>query len=85
MEHQDVSDHDLLIELRTEMRGMRDDIKRMGINTDKTMNDHENRIRELERATESVPLLTKIVYGMVGFILIAVLSSILYLILPSHT
>jgi hypothetical protein len=70
---QDSSDHDLLIELRTEMRGVRDDIKRFNDDTKlqlgalqgkklekdefsrfliedaKSNDDHERRLRFLER------------------------------------
>jgi hypothetical protein len=43
------SDHDLLIELRTEMRGMRGDIKDLRNGTSDRLADHEMRLRALER------------------------------------
>jgi hypothetical protein len=43
------SDHDLLIELRTEFRGMREDIKGLKDSNDTISDDHEQRIRALER------------------------------------
>jgi len=49
MDTQNTSDHDLLIELRTEMRGMRDDIKKMNDGTVQTLADHEIRIRKIEK------------------------------------
>lgn len=42
------NDHDLLIELRTEMRGMRHDLKLMNDTTVTTVSDHETRIRSVE-------------------------------------
>lgn len=44
------NDHDLLIELRTEMKGVREDIKNMTGSVSKTLADHEIRIRALEQA-----------------------------------
>jgi hypothetical protein len=43
------SDHDVLIELRTEMRGMRSDIKDLRNGTSERITDHELRLRALER------------------------------------
>lgn len=43
------SDHDLLVELRTEMRGMRNDIKELKEGTTEKLADHEMRIRANER------------------------------------
>jgi len=42
------TDHDLLIELRVEMRGVRDDIQKLTDGTSGTLSDHERRIRSLE-------------------------------------
>ena len=46
-------DHDLLIELRTEMRAARCDIKELKDGISVTINDHESRIRTLEAATNT--------------------------------
>lgn len=43
------SDHDLLIELRTEMRGLRGDIKGLKSDHADALSDHETRLRALER------------------------------------
>jgi hypothetical protein len=48
MNSQDITDHDLLIELRTEFAGMRDDLKNMSIWVNKLIDDHEKRLRRLE-------------------------------------
>jgi len=98
-------DHDLLIELCTEVRGMREDIKALTQNlssrvtsleqdkqarsdsekryqlSDKIHNDHETRIRTMEKESEDHILVKKVVYGAVGLILVAVLSAIVYLVI----
>lgn len=43
------NDHDLLIELRTEIIGMRTDIKAMKDDSKETIADHEVRLRFIER------------------------------------
>ena len=43
--------------------------------------DHEQRIRELEKVVESVPLVHKLVYGCVSLILTAVVVAIIYLVI----
>lgn len=43
------SDHDVLIELRTEMRLLRGDIKEMKDASTISVTDHEQRIRNLEK------------------------------------
>lgn len=48
------TDHDLLIELRTEMRGMRYDIKGLSDSTARTISDHETRIRLNEKDVENI-------------------------------
>lgn len=42
-------DHDLLIELKTEIKAIRQDIKELKDNTVSRLGDHERRIRNLER------------------------------------
>jgi hypothetical protein len=43
------NDHDLLVELRTEMRGVREDIKGLSEGTSEKISDHETRLRALEK------------------------------------
>jgi hypothetical protein len=43
------SDHDILIELKVEIIGMRTDISEMKSNTKATLLDHEGRLRFIER------------------------------------
>lgn len=98
-------DHDLLIELCTEVRGMRIDIQNLTTNlssrvtsleqdkqarsdsekryiaSDRIHNDHETRLRTLEKESEDHMLVKKVVYGAVGLILVAVLSAIVYLVI----
>ena len=47
--NQSTQDHDLLIELRTEMRGVRDDIQKLTDGTAKQIADHELRLRFVEK------------------------------------
>jgi hypothetical protein len=62
------TDHDLLIELRTEMRGMRIDIKNIADGTSLKMADHETRIRtlEAEAITYSTDRVSATVYTRIG-------------------
>lgn len=43
------NDHDLLVSLSTEMRLLREDIKEMKSGNSLTLQDHENRLRFIER------------------------------------
>lgn len=43
-----LNDHDLLIELKTKMDGLRDDVKNISDGTSKQISDHETRINGLE-------------------------------------
>lgn len=43
------SDHDLLIELRTEMRGLRDEVRKLNDGNAEKIADHETRLRRIER------------------------------------
>lgn len=46
---ENTSDHDLLIDLRAQVRELRDDIKRMNDGGNRVIADHETRIRLLEK------------------------------------
>lgn len=43
--------------------------------------DHETRIRIVERITEGVPLIQRLVYGGVALILVSVVTAIIYLVI----
>ena len=43
--------------------------------------DHEARIRVLESQNDSNAIVKKVVFGMVSFILVAVLSAVIYLVI----
>jgi hypothetical protein len=69
------NDHDLLIELRTEMRGLRGDIKEMKDATTDRSDDHETRLRALEQqrwtmagaitvVATLVPYLIRVLFGV---------------------
>lgn len=52
--HEYKTDHDILLELRVEMRLLREDIKEMKDETKTTIADHESRIRLIEAAVANV-------------------------------
>lgn len=73
--NQATQDHDLLIELRTEMRGMREDIKSLSDGMSAKISDHEMRIRGIEKTTDN--LMAKMVFGISIFsFVMAVLSAL---------
>lgn len=49
-------DRDLLVELRTQVVGMRDDMKELKDETFSKIGDHESRIRILEKMVETVAI-----------------------------
>lgn len=91
-----LTDHDLLIELRTEMRGVRTDVKDLRDNTskrvdalenekmnrdevmrlkadaDKIHDDHEERLRGLEKDNDNF----KGKYAIVGGIIVIIVSAL---------
>lgn len=71
------NDHDLLIELRTEMRGLRDDMKAIRDGFSEVQKDHENRIRSVEKSTEN--LMSKMVFGIsiISFIMAIIVGVII--------
>lgn len=52
--HEYKTDHDILLELRVEMRLLREDIREMKDETKVTIGDHENRIRIIEASISNV-------------------------------
>lgn len=69
------TDHDLLIELRTEMRGVRSDIRDLKDGTSTTLADHEKRLRDIEDTLKSqdgrkaaFSFVGSAVYGAIGLI-----------------
>lgn len=61
-----------------EMRKSMDDLKN---NYKGQLDDHEKRIRGLEGSIKDLPVITKLVYGAVSLILVAVLSALIYLVI----
>lgn len=74
------NDHDLIIKLDTKMDSLKEDIKALADGTNTKMNDHEARLRVIEKESEDHVIVKKVVYGAVGFILVAVLSAIVFLV-----
>lgn len=73
-------DHDLLVELKTTMAGVKADIKDLADGTTKTIADHEQRIRNIEKQSDDFGNIKKVVYGAIGFILISVLGALVFLV-----
>ncbi len=47
--------------------------------------DHETRIRVMEKSAEDLAIIKKLVYGQVAFVLLAVLSAVVYLVIHRST
>jgi hypothetical protein len=80
------NDHDVLIDLRADVRGMRSDIKRLTDATTIKTDDHEKRIRSNELAIESIKTSSK-VWRFALSLAIAIgtiASTILAAIIASH-
>ena len=75
------TDHDLIIRLDSKMDDLKQDIKDLKDGTTTQIQDHEARLRTLEKEAEDHILVKKVVYGAVSFILLAVLSSVVYLVI----
>ena len=67
---QNMDDHDLLIELRTEMRGVREDIQELNSGTAAKLTDLETRMRFVE----------KYVWGAIGIIGLINLIGFAYIV-----
>ena len=63
------SDHDVLIELRTEMRGMRGDIKDLKDATADKTTDHEMRLRTLESQRWMIAGGVTVISAIIGYAL----------------
>lgn len=72
-------DRDLLIELRTEMGGVRTDIKDVKDSVEKNSGDHETRIRSLEAQSNRWVGKESLVGGAIG-----IMASLAAAILKSH-
>ncbi len=71
------NDHDLLIELRTEVRAIREDIKGVSNSLSARVNDHETRIRTVEKETDN--LMGKMVFGIsiISFLMAIIVGVII--------
>lgn len=66
-------DHDLLIELKTRMEGLREDIADLRGNVSLRLEDHEKRIASLEKSKDSQTIWVTIGTSLVG-ILVAIMT-----------
>ena len=62
-----MSDHDLLITMHEQIKGIKGDIKDLKDGTSTKLTDHENRIRGLETSITAIKT-----YGAAGLILIGI-------------
>ena len=60
-------DHDLLIELKTRIEGIKADIKDLKDGTSTQINDHENRLNSLESAKSKQAIMITVIIAL-GFI-----------------
>lgn len=70
------NDHDILIELRTEMKGMRGDLKDMKNGTEKMLSDHEGRLRSLEKSADILTGKIVIISAFAGIIIVIIAAWI---------
>lgn len=77
-------DHDMLVAFRaetmSELKNIRTDLTSLNDGMGTKLADHETRLRSLEKESEDHALVKKVVYGAVAFILLAVLSAIVFLV-----
>jgi hypothetical protein len=66
------SDHDLLVELKTEMKFLRVDVKEIKDGTSAQLEDHEKRIRTLE-LLKSKYFWTTAIYSTIGATMITLI------------
>lgn len=74
------NDHDLIIKLGVKMDSIKEDIRILNDSTANKINDHEARMRTLEKESEDYVIVKKVVYGAVGLVLTTVLGAIIYLV-----
>lgn len=70
-------DHDLLIELKTRMEGLREDIKDLHDNVSLRLDDHEKRIASLEKSKDSQTIWVTIGTSLVGILVAIMMYHIL--------
>lgn len=75
------NDHDLLITLNSKVGDLIKAFEEMKEGSNKRVDDHEARIRVLEKESEDHILVKKVVYGAITTTLLTVLGSLLYLVI----
>ena len=75
------NDHDLLITLNSKVGDLVKAFEEMKEGSNKRVDDHETRIRVLEKESEDHILVKKVVYGAITTTLLTVLGSLLYLVI----
>lgn len=75
------NDHDLLITLNSKVGDLINAFEELKEGNNKRVDDHEARIRVLEKESEDHILVKKVVYGVITTTLLTVLGSLLYLVI----
>lgn len=75
------NDHDLLITLNSKVGDLIKAFEELKEGSNKRVDDHEARIRVLEKESEDHILVKKVVYGAITTTLLTVLGSLLYLVI----
>lgn len=75
------NDHDLLITLNSKVGDLIKAFEELKEGSNKRVDDHEARIRVLEKESEDHILIKKVVYGAITTTLLTVLGSLLYLVI----
>ena len=71
------NDHDLLIELKTRMEGLKTDIKDLNSNTSIKISDHEKRLFDLEKTRGTQTTLISIGIGLITVLIAIVVNHIM--------
>lgn len=71
-ETKNMSDHDLLITMHEQIRGLKDDIKEIKDGTSLTLADHETRLRKSENSITRI-----MTWGSAGVLLLGILEFII--------
>lgn len=85
--HFTIQDRKTLTQVETKLDRAIDDIKNLTNNfaqkseVSAMKEDYEARLRTLEKESEDHALVKKVVYSAIGFILISVLGSLIYLVI----
>ena len=70
---------------KDDVRASKQDAEKVHQRIDDVLDGHSERFERIERIIQSVPLVTRIVFGMVGMIVVAVFGAIIALVVKGQT